>query len=605
MKRNRHEVYVYALLAAMGALLFALSCNASDFVIDSYYYELARSLLAGSGYGFNLRPETMVPPGFPALLAVLVLVLGPNYVALMRSITVFTSLGLIASYEVLRSAEGRGVAAASCLLLASSPALFGFSTTMLFSDMPYFCASTLLLWAAPRLDSCEGGAMKRASWWMLCGLLLFASILMRSTGIALIGGILGWLVVSFFREREAVQRRLAMFLPLVVIGIAVQGGWIHWAARNQSSQWPVHGYQENYVAQLKLKNGNDPELGMATWTDILSRPIENMGDMATSMLELSTHKEIASAWYSPGTIIPLALLLIGLASSFYRNGGGILEWYFVGYQSLFLFWPWNFELRFQLPVAPLAFLFMWRGGRVLFELAGKRPRELGASGLVVATLGTLSTIAWGWDTRHPRTSTCLIVWVLAAAVSAGLLVYGRDLSRRGLLLLARTVAVKGRFVSVGQIAGALAVMCLFVSGVVMELKIGIQNLHVVPESDPSIEAAEWIRAHSTPPDVIMARKEAVVYHYSHHQVVWFPASSDPQLLMAGIRRYHVRDIVVTDQDDSNSYWRPSEARCFEALSHADPELFRLVHKGPHEEVFEVVLEKIGAPASPTTGKGTA
>ncbi len=598
MKRNRHDVYLYALLAAMGALLFALSCNASDFVTDSYYYELARSFLAGSGYGFNLRPETMLPPGFPALLAVLVLVLGSNYGVLMRSITIFTSLGLVASYEVLRSAEGRGVAAASSLLLASSPALFGFSTTMLFSDMPYFCASTLLLWAVPRLDSCEGGAMRQALWWTLCGFLLVVSILMRSTGIALVGGVFGWLVVSFFRDREAVQRRLTIFLPLVVIGIAVEGGWIDWAAaKHQPPQWPVHGYQETYVAQLKLKNGNDPELGIATWRDILSRPIENIDDMVTSMAALSVHKQIASAWYSPGTVMPLALLLIGLASSLSRTGGGILEWYFVGYQSLFLFWPWNFELRFQLPVAPLAFLFMWRGGRALFKLAGKRPRELGASGLVAATLGLLSTIAWGWDIPHPRTSTCLIVWVLVAAVSVALCAYGRNLSRTGLLVLARTVEFKGRFVSVRQIAGPLAVTCMFVSGLVMELKIGVQNLHVAPESDPSIEAAEWIGAHSVPLDVIMARNEAIVYHYSHHQVVWFPASSDPQLLMAGIRRYHVRDIVVTDQDESHSYWKPSEARSFEALSHAHPERFRLVHQGPHEEVFEIVSEKNDAPAS--------
>src|SRR5229473_1328255 len=89
------------------------------------------------------------------------------------------------------------------LLLGSSPLLFEFSTTLVFSDMPYFCTSMILLWLLPRVDSNLSPHWKQVAWWLLCGTLLLVSILMRSTGIALLGGILGWLAVSLFSDREA------------------------------------------------------------------------------------------------------------------------------------------------------------------------------------------------------------------------------------------------------------------------------------------------------------------------------------------------------------------------------------------------------------------
>ena len=198
--------------------------------------------------------------------------------------------------------------------------------------MPYFCTSMMLLWLMMRLDLDERQTWK-GIWWWLAGGLMIVSVLMRSTGIALAGAILGWIFVSFFKKREAVKRRIRIFLPLAIAGIVVQGAWMYWAARHQFSEWPIHGYQENYLAQLKLKSGNDPELGMATWRDVLSRPVHNADDRAASLVGLFTRKQMAAAWYSPGTLIPLGLALLGLGYSFWRSGGGLLEWYFVSYEA--------------------------------------------------------------------------------------------------------------------------------------------------------------------------------------------------------------------------------------------------------------------------------
>ena len=269
-KPNLQDLMVYLALIGLGLLAVVLSCRARDFVGDAYYFELARSIAKGTGYVFDFRPQTMVPPGFPYLLALMTMVIGSKYVVLVRSMAVFFTLALIATYEVLRLEEGRWVAGATCLLLGSSPEVFQFSTHLVFSDMPYFFTSMILLWLMIRIDSAEGGIRKRTIWWLLSGALMVVSVLMRSTGIALAGGILGWIMISAFRKREAVKRRIRIFLPLAVVGLLVQGAWMYWAAKHQFTEWPIHGYQENYLAQLKLKSGNDPELGMATWRDALS-----------------------------------------------------------------------------------------------------------------------------------------------------------------------------------------------------------------------------------------------------------------------------------------------------------------------------------------------
>jgi len=531
----------------------------------------------------------MIPPGFPALLAVLILAVGHSYAILIRSMAIFTTAGLIIAYQFLKAEEGSKTAGVVCLLFASSPIWFEFSTRMLFSDMPFFFFSMLLLWTLHRLDSSVARGETRALWLTLCALFLVAAILLRSTGIALASGIFGWLVISLFRDRPLAKRRLAIFLPLIVVGLSAEAAWLSWSERHPVSLWPVHGFQESYVAQLKLKSGNNPELGMATWRDVLKRPLENEDDMVTSIAGLLTHKQIAPAWYSPATVIPLALLLIGLAYSFCKTGGGIAEWYFVSYQVLYLFWPWDFEWRFQLPIAPLAALYLWRGALRCWRWIERMPRAAGATGCIVAIYGVLSSSVWGSPILHPRASLCIGIWLLIGCLSVVILAGGPELMRRLSVLSDRVVSVGRVRLSGAEMVGAVAMISLLAAGIGMQVAAGLENLRRVPEMDPNIEAAKWIRGHSGPGAVVMARWEALVYHYSGHKVIWFPASSDPELLMSGIRRHHVRLIVVSEDED-DTYWKPSDSYCFQVLAYAHPMLFQQVHKGAHERVYEFVDE---------------
>jgi hypothetical protein len=147
------------------------------------------------------------------------------------------------------------------------------------------------------------------------------------------------------------------------------------------------------------------------------------------------------------------------------------------------------------------------------------------------------------------------------------------------------LTIRGRLVPLRQALGYGVITCLLAAGIAVQLGIGLNNLRQLPESDPDIQAAQWIKAHSAPSTVIMARKEDLVYHYSQRRVIWFPPSSDARLLMEGIRKYHVQQVVVVDRE--NSYWKPSDADSFRALSEAYPNTFVPIYKGPHSKVFAV------------------
>jgi hypothetical protein len=588
MRPDRCDWVVYLSLVLLCAMQLILSRRGAAFVGDLTYFELSRSIARGTGYGFNFKPETMLPPGFPYLMVVLAKIVGYSHAALVRTMGVFTTLALVVTYELFRARQSRIAAAAICLVVGSSPIFFEFSTRVVASDMPYFFVSMLLLLALIRLDSARDSKQAQSLWWLVCLVLLLASVLIRSTGIALLGAIPAWLAVSAVRDPATAKSRLKIFLPLVVLGAVAQIAWMGWAVKHQVSEWPIHGYQENYLSQLRIKNGNNPESGLATWKDVAMRPLYNGDDRATELLSLIVRKSIAPAWYSPTTAVPFVLVLLGLGLSFWETGGSVLEWYFLGYEAMYLFWPWDFEVRFLLPVVPLGLLYLWRGTALLARLAKSKPRQVASAIIAFAAVGIVSTVAWGRQVEHPHARSCIAVWAILAVAFALLFFVRLDEIERFLARFEVKMLLKGIGASPAKIIGAAALIGLLAIGVAMQLRIGQANLRFRVEDDilyPDIEAAEWIQSHSAPSAVVMARKDDLVFHYGQRRVIWFPPSRNPQLLLDGIRQYHVQYVVVAD--DNEAYWLPMVGESFAALSNAYPNAFRLVHETAKERVYEV------------------
>jgi hypothetical protein len=564
----------------LGALPFFLYPRAGDLISDATYYELARSLADDGWYGYNSRTETMLPPGFPAVIALLRFCFGDGYAVFIRSMAVFATLALLATYALFRREVGRGPAAAICLLVGSSPVLFDFSTRLLFSDLPYLFTSTLALLAARQLDGAATRRARAALWLSVAGLLA-CSLLLRSAAVTLLGALAAWLAFSAAVRYVDLRARLRAFLPLLALAVAIQGAWMAWAAAHEKLVWPLGGYPGSYTSQIELKAGNHPELGKASLADIPARVEENVVAHSAGLLRVVLRRLSPLwcdyTWYSPLIVGTVMLILLGLSRSPWVTGSGLLQWYFVCHEAMYLLWPWDLEIRFLLPAVPLACVYLWRGGCALADLLRREPRKTAAALLALSALMGLYPAYLVISGQGGKKA--LVIWAAVAVCSAA--VAGLRGPRAYLASALSRPRVLG--------AAAAAVVATLVGiGVAMDVRSGLDNLNFdVKQADhyPDIEAGQWVASHTASDAVVLARKEDLVYHFSSRKVIWFPPSSDPKLLMDGIAKYHVDWVVVVEREDS--YFLPADDACFARLEETYPGAFRLVHRGPNNRIYQV------------------
>jgi len=593
---------VYALILFMGGIQFACYTHSADFLTDTDYPDLARSLLEHHSYQLNYLPMTTLPPGLPLILALVGRFWGLGPPVQFHVLAVSTTLGLIVAYKLLRLIEGRGLAAAACLLLGSSPLLFGFSTAIIFPEMPYLLASMLALWLTVKIDRAPPGN-RPVALTLLLGLVLVMAVLIRSVGIALIVGLGTWLAASLLVVREAGRRRLKRFFLPLLLGVVAQCAWSVWAGRHEVLEWQLPGYPQSYISQLKLKNGHYPELGMATFSDIPRRVERNLVTRAAGFGQIMTRRYISPFWSSPAVFGVLFLILLGLASSF-RNAGELHDWYFLWYEAMFLVWPWDYRDRFVFPIVPLACLYLWRGVKVARDYSIRRPKAVGVCFILCGVVLGVASVAFARGilavpvvTDHPRGDhlqpiAAAFFWAMLAV--AGLLLVRLHSTRE-----ARGDAVQSSWQtrianlenSVSLRWAAILVLAVIVGyGIRMQLHIGRLNLRADLKQQATygeIQAADWIQTHEPSNLIIMARDPGKFFHITGRRVVWFPPISNPTVLMDGIRRHHVGVVVV--MIPPLRYWLPTEDVCFQSLARAYGSAFRLTHRDPNFQVYEVLL----------------
>jgi len=594
------DVAVYAYILLMGGFQFTHYLRTADFVTDATYPDLARSLLDQGTYQLRFLPQTTLPPGLPFILALVGRFAGFTPAVLFPVIAVFTTLGLIAVYELLRRVEGRGVAAVACLLLGSSTSLFVFNTTVIFPEMPFLLASMLALLLTLKVDHTEPDRTP-IGWMLVLGVALGLAVLIRSVGIALLLGLVTWIATSLLAVPETGRRRMKRFLIPLALGMAAQLGWSVWAQHHQILEWQLPGYPQSYLSQLKVKNGQYPELGLAHLVDMPSRVGQNMTMGAVRFGELLTGRHISRFWSSPAIAGVLILIAIGLVSSF-RSAGHLHDWYFLWYELIYLLWPWETTNRFLFPIVPLACLYLWRGMKGLRGYSLSQPRAVGLCMALSGSFLCLKSAAFASritsfpvDTRYARMDhlqpiAATFFWGMLAVLGLGMFTFHslrKARSGAGAFARLRTIA-ESKSSLLLRLAAIVAFTVLVGSGTSQLVARGRDHMKpdiTLQDMYPEMEAAEWIRAYEPSDRVIMAREPDFVFHYTHRRVVWLPPISDPKVLMDGILRYHVGVVVVAHH--SNSYWLPPEDACFQFLLQAYPSTFHLSHQGPDYWVYEV------------------
>jgi hypothetical protein len=593
---------VFTLILAFGAFQFVFCLRAHDSLTDdAFYADAARSILEHGFYGINGYAETNMPPGLSWLLALL----GASYshLAAVRVMVVFGTLGYLASYELLRGQMPRWAAATICLVLISSPIYFALVTRTIASCYPYFFTTTAALLAARELQAAKRPS-SRFGWGILLAVLVGASLLFVSAGIALLGALIASAAVTGCRDYRRGFAQLKTYAAALLFGIAVQGFWMHHAADASAGigadEWPIPGFPHSYLSQLKVKSGNYPELGLATPGDVIVRIAGNVYDQANLLSQMILRRSIYNAWMSVLVLAPILLVGLGWWGCVWSAGGGLQAWYFAGYEFIYLVWPWGLEPRFFLPIAPLACFYLWRGADVLLYLAKAKPRMLGTVWLPMGLL--LAAGAWGWvrgdrSISHAANSSwedefSLALWTLSALLAGWMLWAGPAWLKSAARLVDRASRPGHGIPSIrlprtAPLWGVAVTAALVVLGALMQIQLGRENrdLHAPPNRiPPDAAAAHWIQAHTDAHAVIMARSVPTACHYAKRKVIWFPPSSNPTLLMAGIRQHGV-DFLIVVHREGWAYYFPADEACFAPLLARYPERFRLVCQGPAFRIF--------------------
>ena len=590
-------VFIVCILA-LGALAFFSRDRAGGFLYDDVYYaDCARSLLERGFYGIAGRPETTQPPGVSAILALLCLAGGCTRAVFLGAMAVFEMLGFLACYELLRRNAPRAVAGATCLLLMSSSLYFALATQWISTCFPFLFATMTALLAARKLDKAANFA-PRIAWACCLSVLLAASLMFGSTAIALLGGIAVWIGVSAVQDRRVGLKRLKIFAAVLLAGIAVE---VIWMSRAPLDEWPrVPGFPGPYFQQLLLKDGHNPELGKARLGDIPVRVGKKAFEQSLMVANALFRRWIDPSWASVLIAGPFLLIVAGWGYSVWKTGGGLEEWYFAGSDFILFLWPWRLDERSFLPLAPLACLYVWRGALGLGFLAKYHARALGAVWLPIAA--ALANTSWRWmhgiaasgPISHAglQDESSFAVWTLSGILALWMVWKGPAWMDSFGLLGNRLSRLIGLFrlnpESLAKVFGAAAIAGLIFVGVGEQLNMRRSNLDLNSaqhQAPADLEAAFWVREHTEPHAVVMARQVPITYHYSERTMVWFPPSSNGQILMEGIRKYNVNYVILIRR--KQSYFLPPEEDCFAALLANNASEFRLVADTPKYRIYKI------------------
>jgi hypothetical protein len=617
-KITRVGIFVFALIVVFGGAAILFHERSGDFLHDDVFYaDSARSLIQNGYYGINGRPETTQPPGLPVLLAILFLVFGYSHAICLRAMAVCEMLAFLATYELLQRRLPKPVAASICILLISSPVFFSMATAWVSPCFPFFFTTVMALLAFENYENASAPAA-RLIWGVVLTSAIAVSLMVASAGIALLGAIVAIIGVTFFRDRRLGLTRLRRLLPILLVGFAVQGLWMH--RKPAPLEWSLPGYPAPYLEQLKVKSGNYPELGMATLGDVSTRVVSNVFGQSDLLAQLVLRHGInLSKTFI--VILPVLLVAFGWAYSMWQTKGeGMLEWYFAGYEFIYLLWPWRMEARFFLPIAPLACLYVWKSIQGMKIVVLAKPRIVGAVWLPLGSL--LGISGWHWIYAHWHEGLGRVpdelmapIWCVSAICAAWMAYTGRppsflDANSRIRAWLRRPFGTSQVSpLRLAQYASYGAVMILFVVGVMNFRNIKIDqrpllSFHIGPRGNlaipqinptqnasslnavaPEVESALWIRSHTPVNSIIMARQVPTVYHYAERKIVWFPPISNPDVLMQGIQRLKVDYVIVIKH--AEPYYLPDDDYCFQQLLVSRRDAFQIVFQDSNLQIFQV------------------
>lgn len=329
---------------------------------------VAEAAERGGGFLYHGQP-TVFPPGYPALLALLIRAhLAHVWVVVTLSV-VFLALGLLAIRNICKS-EGfsERVALGICILSMLSFVFIKYSAIPL-SDALFFGLSAWCLAAMKTASS--RFSLRRA---IASVVLLVASVCVRRIGITLIPALLYMLI--FRRDALLYAARLSVRMKGAAVLLAAScAAGIAWAVRTTSTL-------RDFKAALEGRAAMEAALG------ILALRLKELGEIALNVPTAALPPIVQGVLPFVGAVV-FSLACGGVASR--RKQFGVVEAYFIAYVGVILIWPF-YDPRFWLPVIP--FLIAYSGLSLWRLIQGAIAQEIfGAYVILFSVLGLVALAA--------------------------------------------------------------------------------------------------------------------------------------------------------------------------------------------------------------------
>jgi len=298
---------------------------------------MAQSAAQGTGF-LDHGEATVFPPGYPALVAILVKAgLGHPW-AIVALNALLCATGLVSFYKLIgRGFVKSGIAALNlCSLFLLSWVLVKHFCLPL-TDIAFFAVSMSCLYVLDRAWHAEDAG--RVAWLLCAGwALTVAAIAVRRIGIALIPALI---CAAALPARRRIAQMKAASRPLVALALVASVPallMLVWFAHNTSTLSDYTVSRANIFQQLP---------------QILEYRMTELGEILLNVPASRIPVKIAEVLPAGGLVL---LILAGSGMLIRRSVFGPTETFLCGYGCILFVWPY-YDARFWLPVIPLLSAF--------------------------------------------------------------------------------------------------------------------------------------------------------------------------------------------------------------------------------------------------------
>jgi hypothetical protein len=329
---------------------------------NASYFRLGKALASGKGYiniaDIRQSPENHFPPGYPSLISLVIRVFGEstNAIKIFDSLYILFSVILIYFITAVVT-DNKTLAFTSGIILTLNAHMMLYASLMM-SEASFILTSTLTLWLVMKVKNEKSIFTQPVIYISLVSLI--TSYYIRSTGLALLGGIILWFLLQ--KNWKAILFYITGFFLMA----------LPWYLRGRG----LGG--SSYLKPLVMINPYRPDLGNATYADYVTRLTANVSryiarEIPSSLfpfIKVDYTKPVSSGEWVFGLILT-AIIIFGLLRL--RKYRLLIFSYIIATFGILFLWPevWT-GVRFILPLIPVLLIGTFFGIMEFYSWMAKK-----------------------------------------------------------------------------------------------------------------------------------------------------------------------------------------------------------------------------------------